>query len=130
MAANSSEVMPSPHISDGLDALVAHLAHDQAAFGVQAAPVDDVGAGCLDLGDERREVLLAGVDALVEDFLHAACVHRLLGLVGEALAVGRLVVDDGDLLALELVGDVACRPPRPAGRRGRRCGTRSTGRAR
>ena len=45
-----------------LDALVAHLAHDQAAFGVQAAPVDEVGAGLLDLGDERREVLLADVE--------------------------------------------------------------------
>ena len=27
------------------DALVAHLPHDQAAFGVQAAPVDEIGAG-------------------------------------------------------------------------------------
>ena len=31
----------------GLDALVAHLAHDQAAFGVQAAPVEVVGARAL-----------------------------------------------------------------------------------
>ena len=38
-----------------LDALVAHLAHDQAAFGVQAAPIDEVGAGLLDLGDQRRK---------------------------------------------------------------------------
>ena len=32
--------------------------------------------------------------------------QALLGLVSQALAIGRLVVDDGDLLALELVGDV------------------------
>src|SRR5262249_29102534 len=79
---------------------------DQAAFGVQAAPVDEVGAGGLDLGNERREVLLTEVDAFVENFLHAAFVHRLLGFVGKALAVGRLVMDDGGLLALHVLDDV------------------------
>ena len=51
-------------------------------------------------------VLLAGVDAFVEHFLHAAFADRLFGLVGEAFAVSRLVVDDGDFLALEMFDDV------------------------
>ena len=63
---------------DGLHALVAHLADDQAAFGVQAAPHQIVGAGRLDLRDDRRIVLFADVDAFVEDFLDAAGVHRPL----------------------------------------------------
>ena len=91
---------------DRLHALVAHLADDEAAFGVQAAPHQIVGAGFLDLGDDRRIVLLAGVDAFVEHFLDAELVHVVERGVGEALAVGRLVVDDRDLLALEMVARV------------------------
>src|SRR5690606_22431237 len=66
-------------------------------------------AGLLHLGDQRRVVLLAGGDGFVHRLLHALGGQRLAGLVGEALPVGGLVVDDRDLLALELVGDVAGR---------------------
>ena len=86
----------------GLQALVAHLPHDQAAFGVQAAPHHIVGARRLDLRDDGRIILLADVDAFVEHFLLAAGVHEAARRVGEALAVRRLVVQDGDLLVLEL----------------------------
>ena len=113
-----------------LQALVGQLADDQAGFGVQAAPIDDRDAGFLHLGDEGREVLVADVDAFVHDFGDAGGVHRLLGLVGKALAVGGLVVDDGDLGVLEVGGEVGAGNCRPAGRHGRRCGTCSTGRAR
>ncbi len=122
--------MPSPDMKRGLEALVGQLADDQAGFGVQAAPIDDRDAGFLHLGDEGREVLVADVDAFVHDFRHAGGVHRLLGLVGKALAVRGLVVDDGDLGVLEVVRQIGAGNARPAGRRGRRCGTRSTGRAR
>jgi hypothetical protein len=70
---------------------------------VQAAPHHIVGAGLLDLGDDRRIVLFPRVDALVEDLLDAKLVHVAERSVGEALAVGRLVMDDGDPLALELI---------------------------
>src|SRR6185437_10616619 len=86
-----------------LHALVAHLADDQAALGVQAAPHQIVGARFLDLGDDGGIVLLAGVDAFVEHFLDAELVHVFERRVGEALAVSGLVVDHRDLLALELV---------------------------
>src|SRR5215204_6264734 len=91
----------------GVEALVAHLADDEPGLGVQPAEIDDVDVRLLQLRDEGRVVLLAGVDALVHDLLQALLVHRLLGLVGEALAVGGLVVDDGDLLALEALGEIA-----------------------
>ena len=45
------------------------------------------------------------VDAFVEHVLEAALRHRAAGLVGEALAVGGLVVDDRDALALEALRD-------------------------
>src|SRR5215510_12895030 len=40
-----------------IDALVAHLPHDQAAFGMQPTPIDELGARGLDLGDDCREIL-------------------------------------------------------------------------
>ena len=104
--ASSFETMPSPETSVAFRPWSAELADDQAGFGVQAAPVDDGDAGFLHLGDQRREVLVADVDAFVHDFRDAGGVHRLLGLVGEALAVGGLVVDDGDLGVLELLGEI------------------------
>ena len=67
-----------------------------------AAEIGDVDVGGLQLGDERAIVLLAGREGLVHDLLQAGRIHRLLGLVGEAFAVGGLVVQDRDVLALEL----------------------------
>ena len=90
----------------GLETGISHLANDQAAFGVQAAPVDDGHAGVFHLGDQRREVLVADVDALIHDFLEAIVVHRLLGLVGKALAVRGLVVENGNLAILVVVKNV------------------------
>src|SRR4029077_21212570 len=90
-----------------LDALVAHLPHDEAAFGIEPAEINQIGARLFDLGDQRRVILLAGIDAFVEHLFHAAGLYRLQSLVGEALAVGGLVVDEGDLLAFEVGEDIA-----------------------
>ena len=73
---------------------------------MQAAPVDEVGARRLQLRHDGRIVLLAGVHALVEHRLHAVLGERIHGGVGETLPVGGLVMKDGDLLALHVVGDV------------------------
>jgi hypothetical protein len=64
--------------------------------------VDHVDVLLLQLRHERGIVLLARVDAFVHDLLEALAVHGLLGLVGEALAVGGLVVDDATFLPLNL----------------------------
>ena len=109
VAANRGELVRGDAVArhhHGVDALITHLAHDQPAFSVQAAPVDDFRAGCLDLRDNRRKVLLAEVDAVIQHFLDAGLVHGLLRLVGEALAVGGLVMHDSDLLALQRGGDI------------------------
>jgi hypothetical protein len=79
------------------------LSQDEPALGVQPAPHEVLGAGGLDLGDDGGIVLLAGVDAFVEHFLDAELMHVVERRVGETLTVGRLVVDDRDFLALELV---------------------------
>ena len=60
----------------------------------------------LHLVDERGEVLVGVVVGLVHGLLQAALVEGLLGLVGHALAVGRLVVKDRDLGVLVVLQDV------------------------
>src|SRR5581483_160460 len=55
---------------------------------------------------EGREVLVAAGDRFIHHLFKAGGVHRLLRLVGEALAVSRLVLNDRDLLALVFLGDV------------------------
>ena len=49
---------------DRRHALVAHLAHQKAGFGMLAAVIDEVGPGNLQLGD-CRIILLAGIDGFV-----------------------------------------------------------------
>src|SRR5579883_2336521 len=87
------------------EALVAHLAQDEAAGVLQATPVDQVGIDRFELGDEGGEILVVLVDALEEHYLHAVGIERLARFLGETLAVGRLVVHEGDLLALEPLRD-------------------------
>ena len=52
------------------------------------------------------KILVALVVGLEQLFGHAGLVERLLGLVGKTFAVGGLVVEDGDVLALVVLGDV------------------------
>jgi hypothetical protein len=89
-----------------LHALIAHLSNDETTFRVQAAPIDEVGAGLLDFGNQRREILLAGVNAFVQNFFHAGFVDCLLHFVGQAFAVSGLVMHDGNFFAFEVLGDV------------------------
>ena len=60
----------------------------------------------LHLVDERGEVLVGVVVGLVHRLAQAALVEGLLGLVGHAFAVGRLVVKDRDLGVLVMLQDV------------------------
>jgi hypothetical protein len=90
----------------GLDAQLARLLDHRAAGGVHAAVEHDVGVLRLDLGEDGLEVGFLVGGALAADDGHLRALQGLLDLVGDALAVGGLVVDDRDLLRLELVGDV------------------------
>src|SRR6266536_2551186 len=87
-----------------LHALVAHLAKDQPGLRVVAADVDHIDRSCLELRHQRIEVLVALGIGLVELLLHAGLVERLLGLVGQAFAVGRLVLKTRAVLALVVLG--------------------------
>ena len=100
--ANSRDARASPAIRMRLEALVAHLSHDQPGFLVITAVIDDIDIVELELGNERGEILVALVEGLVELFFHAGGIERLLHLVGEAFAVRRLVVDDGDVFAVKV----------------------------
>jgi hypothetical protein len=79
---------------------------------------DHVGVLALDLGQNGLEVGFLVGGALAPDDRDLGGLERLLDLVGDAFAIGGLVVDDGDFLAFQLAGDV--------GGDGRAlCGTRS-----
>ena len=71
-----------------------------------AADENEVDVVALHARDDRGEVLVALVVGLEHLFGKAGLVERLLGFVGEALAVGGLVVEDGDVLALVVLHDV------------------------
>src|SRR6185312_7261398 len=90
----------------GVQSLFLRLPRDQAGLGVIAAIEIADDAGLLHLADQRRKILVAGIDRFVQRFLHARRVERLARLVGEAFAVGRFVVDDRDRLALEMRGEI------------------------
>ncbi len=70
------------------------------------AHVHQVDVLALHARNDRGEVLVALVVGLEHLFGEAGLVERLLGLVGEALAVGGLVVEDRDVLALVEFRDV------------------------
>src|SRR6266850_3119269 len=71
-----------------------------------AADKDQIDFVALQPRYDRVEVLVALVVGLVHLLGDAGLVERLLGFVGEAFAVGGLVVEDGDVLALVVLDDV------------------------
>src|SRR6185295_17614094 len=60
---------------------------------------DGVDARALQLGDQSGEVLLLLRIGVAHRRLQTGRFHVLLGLIGEALTIGGLVIEDGDLLA-------------------------------
>jgi hypothetical protein len=95
----------SPAISTVFRPLVAHLPQQERGLLVVAADKDEIDIVALEPRDDGGEVVVALVVGLVELFGDAGLVERLLGLVGQALAVGGLVVEDRDVLAGEVLGD-------------------------
>src|SRR6266851_5567056 len=91
---------------NGLKTLVAHLTHQQSGFLMVAAYVDEVDVVALQARHDGVKILVALVVGLEHLFGEPDLVERLLGLVGEAFAVGRLVVEDGDVLAFVELRDV------------------------
>ena len=87
-----------------------HLAQHRAALGVHAAVEDRVGPLRLDGSQDGGEISRLVVRVLLVDDLHAAGQRRLLEHFGNALAIGRAVVDDRDLLELQIVGGVEREP--------------------
>src|SRR4029077_8084070 len=71
-----------------------------------AADIDEVDVIALQARNDGVKILVALVVGLEHLFGKAGLVERLLGLVGEAFAVGGLVVEDGDVLAFVILRDV------------------------
>ena len=89
-----------------LHPLLFRLADDQPGLGVVAADIDHGDAGLLQAADQRRIVLLARRIGRCQRFLAAGGMQRLRGLVRQSFAVGGVVVQDRDLLALEVFGQI------------------------
>ena len=62
--------------------------------------------GGLKLIDFGSIVDLPGDISLVDRFRHATAVQLLLSLLGRPLAIGRVVVEDSDLLVGPMIGQV------------------------
>src|ERR1700684_2197597 len=71
-----------------------------------AADKDQVDIVALQARYDGVKILVALVVGFEHLFGNAGLVERLLGLVGETLAVGGLVVEDGDVLALVVLDNV------------------------
>src|SRR6266853_4745546 len=71
-----------------------------------SADVDEIDVVALHARYDGIKILVALVVGFEHLFGKAGLVERLLGLVGEAFAVGGLVVEDGDVLALVELRDV------------------------
>ncbi|MNS38269.1 hypothetical protein D3C72_705140 [compost metagenome] len=94
------------HELDVLEALFTQLTHQRTGFRVQTTEVDDVSAGAADLGHDGAEVFLATGQAFIQHRRYAALDQLSLGGIRQALAVGVLVVQHDNFLALEHVDDV------------------------
>src|SRR3954464_5790896 len=70
------------------------------------ADIDQIDVVTLQARDDRVKILVALVVGLEHLFGKAGLVERLLGLIGEAFAVGGLVVEDGDVLAFVIFRNV------------------------
>ncbi|MNO60167.1 hypothetical protein D3C76_507710 [compost metagenome] len=90
----------------GFQAFFLSLAQDQAQLWVVAAVVDEVDVVLLELLDDRGEVLVTGVQAFEDGNLGAFAFQCLLDGGGDAFTVLLLVVQDGNDLRLDVVGDV------------------------
>ena len=71
-----------------------------------AADIDQIDIVALQARHDGVKILVALVVGFEHLLGEAGLVQRLLGLVGETLAVGGLVVEDGDVLALVVLRDV------------------------
>src|SRR5262249_61526625 len=90
----------------GAQPLVTRAPARQSSLLMVAADIDEVDLVALHAGDDRREVLVALVVGLEHLFGNASLVEGLLGFVSKAFAVRGLVVQDRDVLALVVLGDV------------------------
>ena len=87
-------------------AAVACRAGHERDLGMIPADIQHGDIRRLQRSDLGRIVVLPGRIGLVDRFGHAALVQLLSGLVGETLAIGRVVVKDRDLLVGPMIGQV------------------------
>src|SRR6266849_7153659 len=71
-----------------------------------AAEIDEIDVIALQARHDGVKILVALVVGFEHLFGKAGLVERLLGFVGEAFAVGGLVVEDGDVLAFVILRNV------------------------
>ena len=91
---------------DRLDAQLTRLFQQRAAGLVHAAVEYHIRILGLDLGENRLEIGFGIGGALTAENGNLVCLQGLLNFIGQPFAVGGLVVDQGNFLRLDLIGDI------------------------
>ena len=89
-----------------LEALIRALAQNRARFRVETTPVHKIHIGVLQLGNQRGKIALPLVHAFNDDWLNTARLQIRGDRIDQSLAIRLLVVQEGDVLRLDDIGDV------------------------
>src|SRR5690625_1892188 len=85
------------------------LAQEQAHLGVITAIIDKLGTRTLELGDNRRVIAIASINALEHDHPYTGLLELIAHRLGNTLTIGLFVMYDCNLAGLDVINDHLCR---------------------
>ena len=90
----------------GFDAELTRLLQERATGRIHAAVKHDIRALGFDLGENRFEIGFLVGGAFTRNWIDFAGLQGFFHFVGQAFAVGGLIVDQRDFLAFQFVGNI------------------------
>src|SRR5690625_5833668 len=81
------------------------LAQEQAHLGVITAIIDKLGTRTLELGDNRRVIAIASINALEHDHLYTGLLELIAYRLGNTLTIRLFVIYDCNLARLDVIND-------------------------
>ena len=87
-------------------ALLASLTQQQTQLGMVTTEINQIGVHALELGDHGRIIAVTDVDTLIHDNVHVLFLQGITHLCGHARAVSLLVMQHGNGLGFQNIGNV------------------------